>query len=397
MTTQKNHTWLLPQGIDEVLPPETHRLEKLRRKLLDYYQSCGYDLVIPPLMEYLDSLLAGSGSDLNVQTYKVPDQLTGRTLGIRSDMTPQVARIDAHQIKRDIPVRLCYIGPVLQTLPSGFFGTRSPLQLGLELFGHSGIESDAETLGLMIDTLQMVGIPELHIDLGHVGIFRGLTQAANLTKEQEQQLFDATQRKAQCEIDDLLANWEMVDSLRLALSQLPTLAGGESMLSKARKLFSDAPQSVTDSLNYLEKVAAIIHKRHPELPLYYDLAELRGYHYKTGIVYAAFTPNHGQEIARGGRYDNLGSEFGAARPATGFSTDLKTLTRLSTTLPEQAVLDAIFAPASDDETQIETIKTLRSAGRRVITELPGQNGSAADLGCGSVLRKDNDSWQVVSL
>ncbi len=388
----KKNRWLLPEGIEEVLPPQAEHLEALRRKLLDYYASCGYELVLPPFIEYLDSLLTGTGNDLDLQTFKLTDQLSGKLMGVRADITPQVARIDAHQLKRETPTRLCYIGTVLHTRPDGFAGSRSPLQVGLELYGHAGVDSDIEVLELMVDTLALTGIEEPYIDLGHVGIFRGLAAQAGLDEQTEAELFDALQRKARAEIEALLDSDTATGRM---LCTLVDLNGGPEVLDEARRLLAEAAPAVHAALDNLTQIAAGVQQRIPGLSLHFDLAELRGYHYHTGAVFAAFIPGQGQAIAQGGRYDDIGQVFGRARPATGFSADLKTLATLSP--PQGNAAGAIFAPAGDDPALRAQVRALREAGERVICALPGQNGEAAQMGCDRILECVDGRWDVVVL
>jgi ATP phosphoribosyltransferase regulatory subunit len=391
--TQKKDRWLLPEGIVELMPEQAQQLEHLRRQLLDLFNRWGYELVMPPLIEYLESLLVGTGSDLDLQTFKLTDQLTGRLMGVRADMTPQVARIDAHVLKRDLPTRLCYIGPVLHTRPSGFSRSRTPLQVGAELYGHSGIESDVEILRLMVEMLRHSKISDFHIDLGHVGIYRGLAQEAGLSGEQEVTLFEAMQRKARPEIEAFLKEWGVSASLQAQLLALVELNGDSSVLAEAQQVFRQASPVVRAALDNLCQIAQSI-QRYVSEPFYFDLAELRGYRYQSGVVFAAFVPGHGQEIARGGRYDAIGAAFGRARPATGFSADLKTLIGLHI---RQKSRTGIFAPAVDDAALDTLIEELRSQGERVISMLPGQQGEATDFGCDRVLQQEGNNWQVVSL
>src|SRR5688572_9257888 len=289
----KENPWLLPAGIDEVLPQEARQLETLRRKLLDLYDSWGYELVIPPMIEYLESLLTGTGSDLDLQTFKLIDQLNGRMMGVRADMTPQVARIDARRLATEVPTRLCYMGTVLHTRPDGFAGSRSPYQVGAELYGHAGPQSDAEILSLLLETLKATGINDIYLDLGHVGIFRGLSHQIGLSAEQETQLFDMLQRKALPEIDTYLRELDVKSGFKKMLSALANLNGGAEVLAEARKVLKPAGKGVITLVDYLEEVASALELRVPGIPLHYDLAELRGYRYQTGIVFAAFVPGHG--------------------------------------------------------------------------------------------------------
>ncbi len=400
--------WLLPEGIQEVLPQQAEYLERLRRELLDLFHTWGYELVITPIIEYLESLLIGTSDDLDVQTFKLIDQLTGRLMGVRADMTPQVARIDAHRLKREAPTRLCYMGTVLRTYPDGFARTRSPMQIGAELYGHAGIESDVEVLHLLVETLALTGVKQVHIDLGHVGIFRALAQNAGLDAEQEMTLFNALQRKARPEIEDLLAQANISAGHRHWLIRLVDLNGGEEVLEEAHGLFKKAGAPVLAALNNLQRIAALARRRMPSLPLHFDLAELRGYHYQTGVVYAAFAPGHGQEIARGGRYDDIGRVFGRARPATGFSADLITLISLGAADVSSYQVRAILAPCMDSASQkrpsedddielLNAVRELRAAGERVVYALPGARGDAAEMGCDRVLERRNGQWVVVKL
>ncbi|MEE8342883.1 MAG: ATP phosphoribosyltransferase regulatory subunit [Gammaproteobacteria bacterium] len=388
--------WLLPEGIEEVLPPQAWHLEQLRRRLFDLYRSWGYELIVPPLIEYLEPLLTGTGNELDLQTFKLTDQLTGRLMGIRADITPQAARIDAHQLKRDVPVRLCYLGTVLHTRPDGFAGSRAPLQLGAELFGHEGIESDVEIVLLMLETLSVTGIQKIHLDVGHVGIFRGLAHQAGLDRSQETALFNALQRKALPEIHELVASFSITDRQREQLASLAELHGTDEVLDQARQLLQDTGPKVQGALNNLQDIATAIRRRNPGLPLYYDLAELRGYHYHTGFLFAAFVDGVGQEIVRGGRYDDIGRVFGRARPATGFSTDLKTLMLVSADT-DVVSKQGIFAPAEQDQELQAAISSLRDKGESVVCMLPGQVGGPRELGCDRQLVHEKGGWKVVSL
>ncbi len=392
---QEKDRWLLPEGIVELLPKEARHLEFLRRKLLDLFHSWGYDLVMPPLIEYLESLQVGTGNDLDLQTFKLIDQLTGRLMGVRADMTPQVARIDAHLLKRDTPNRLCYIGPVLHTRPSGFGRSRSPMQVGAELYGHAGIESDVEILQLMVEMLRASRVADLHIDLGHVGIYRGLVQDAGLNGDQEVTLFEAMQRKARPEIETCLCDWKVASAVKTHLLSLVDLNGDHFVLEEARTVLKSASPAVQAALENLCQIASRAKDFMGDLPLYFDLGELRGYRYQTGVVFAAFAPGQGQEIARGGRYDSIGEAFGRARPATGFSADLKVLVELN---PCQKRPRGIYAPPDDDPALELRVAELRAAGDRVIRALPGQQGDDAQrMGCDRILRFAGKGWDIVAL
>ncbi|MBZ4194499.1 MAG: ATP phosphoribosyltransferase regulatory subunit [Candidatus Contendobacter sp.] len=384
--------WLLPEGIEEILPPAAGRLERLRRALLDLYQSWGYELVIPPLIEFLDSLLTGAGDDLELQTFKLTDQLSGRMMGVRADMTPQVARIDAHLLKRAGPVRLCYLGPVLRTRADGFGGSRSPYQAGVELYGHRGHESDLEVLSLMLTTLRIAGIGDAHLDLGHVAIFRELVRQAGLDQEREALLFEALQRKALPEIRGYLAAWN--PACREPLLALAELNGGQEVLDEAESRLAATGAGVHEALATLRRLTAALQQQWPDLPIHVDLAELRGYHYHTGVLFAAYVPGQGQAVAQGGRYDEIGQVFGRARPATGFSVDLATLLLLGST-PEP-VNAGIYAPPLADEPALEQqVVALRNQGERVIRALPGAAAEPRDLGCDRVLVEQEGEWMVI--
>lgn len=384
---------MLPEGIEEVLPDDARRLETMRRRILDLFYTWGYEFVMPPMIEYLEALLTGVGKELDLQTFKVTDLLTGRLMGIRPDMTPQAARIDAHYLRRGGPVRLCYLGSVLRTRPDEFGGSREPLQLGAELFGHAGPESDAEILCLMIATLQLAGIDELHIDLGHMGVFHGLIAQAGLDAEQQSELFDALQRKARTDVEALLEAMAIDRRRRDMLTALIELNGGQEVLTAARQRLQNAPDGVRQALDNLEAVATLVARKLPSLPLYFDLAELAGYHYYTGMVFSAFVPAYGRAVAHGGRYDGIGQAFGRARPATGFGADLRLLLALS---PSQVdVASGILAPDEDDASLQSEMERLRAAGERVVLRLSGVQ--ASETGCERELVRKDGEWVVVKI
>ncbi|MEK0360987.1 ATP phosphoribosyltransferase regulatory subunit [Pseudomonas sp. CBC3] len=387
--------WLLPDGIEEVLPPDAARIETARRRVLDLFQCWGYELVITPHVEFLESLLTGAGQDLDLKTFKVIDPLSGRQMGLRADITPQVARVDAHTLRREGPSRLCYAGSVLHAKPQALATSRSPIQLGAELYGDSSISSDLEVISLMLETLGLASVPDLHMDLGHVGIYRGLARAAGLSGDAEQCLFDALQRKAMDEIAALTANVE--PSLASMLRALARLCGGRETLDAAKVVLAGAPSAVREALDGLIQIAEQLAVRYPNLPLYFDLGELRGYHYHTGVVFAVFVPGVGQSIAQGGRYDDIGADFGRARPATGFSTDLKTLVSLGNAeLASPAV--GIWAPYDTDPGLWKSVCRLREQGERVVQALDGQQGDAAlSVGCDRQLVLQEGSWTVTPL
>ncbi len=387
--------WLLPDGIEEVLPPEAARIETARRQVLDLFQRWGYEFVVTPHIEYLESLLTGAGQDLDLRTFKVIDPLSGRQMGFRADITPQVARIDAHSMRREGPSRLCYAGSVLHAQPRPLTTSRSPIQLGAELYGDASPASDVEVISLLVDTLELAQVPDVHMDLGHVGIYRGLARAAGLSGDAEQQLFDAMQRKAMDEIATLTET--LPASLGKMLQALAELCGGREVLDLAQACLVDAPDDVHAALDELLAIADALSLRYPELPLYFDLGELRGYRYHTGVVFAAFVPGVGYAIAQGGRYDDIGADFGRARPATGFSTDLKTLVSLGQ-MQLGDVPAGIWAPDSHDVYLWQAVRRLRAEGARVVQALPGQVAAdAREAGCDRQLALCEGCWQVAPL
>lgn len=359
--------WVLPEGVEDLLPEQAEQVEVLRRRLVDLFQSWGYRLVIPPLAEYLESLLTGTAEDLDLQTLKVVDQRSGRLMGIRADMTPQVARIDAHRMEVEGPNRLCYIGPVLLARGRGLDPHRSPIQVGAELFGHAGRESDLEVLDLLLAALAVVEVGEVALDLGHVGLFRALAERAGLEPDVEARLFDALQRKARSELEQLgsqhLSETEVAWFLALA-----DLVGGPEVIEQARARLTGAGPRAEQALDELAAVSAGLLARHPGLRLSLDLGELRGYHYHTGLVFTAYRAADGQTLALGGRYDHVGEVFGRARPATGFSMDLRVLADCSAV--GAAAPAPIEAPWGDDPELHRLVAELRRQGRTVVWRLP---------------------------
>jgi ATP phosphoribosyltransferase regulatory subunit len=388
-----NNRWVLPEGIEELLPKDAHQIEMLRRRLLDLFSTWGYELVIPPFVEYTESLLTGIGSDLDLQTFKLIDQKSGRMMGIRADMTPQVARIDAHQLGREQPTRLCYMGTVLRTHADDLSNKRSLMQLGAELYGNENVASDVEVIRLMLAMLESIQLEEIYLDIGHVDIFRGLARQAEFNEQQEARLFDALQRKAAPEITELLKNSGIDENNRAMLAELIWLNGGIEVLSKAREALKSADPQVHKAIDNLEVIAKKLQKHNPQVELHFDLAELRGYNYHTGVVFAAYKPGIGQSIAHGGRYDHIGEVFGRARPATGFTADLRTLLENSAT--NENSVSAVFAPDNDDEALVKTINELREQGERVVVALPGQSHDAKAMGCDRKLENQKSKWIVV--
>ncbi|MCP1675017.1 ATP phosphoribosyltransferase regulatory subunit [Natronocella acetinitrilica] len=366
-----DNRWMLPEAVDELLPPRARALELLRRRVLDVYERWGYELIMPPTIEYLDSLLTGTGRDLDLQTFKLTDQLSGRLMGVRADMTPQAARIDAHKLRRNGPVRLCYVGTVLHTRSEGPGQSRNPVQVGAELYGHAGVESDVEIIDLMLETLSVAGVNPPHLDLGHVGIFRALAEEAALGEECETRLFEALQRKARGEVAELLDTVSDADC-RARLAALTDLNGGIGVLDQAGEQLRGAGEGVRRELQHLWALASRLENRHPGMTLHFDLAELAGYQFHTGVVFAAYVPGQGRELARGGRYDDIGRVFGRARPATGFSADLKQLLQLGDAASGVSPAAGILAPWSDDPALLGEVRRLRDAGERVVLALPGE-------------------------
>lgn len=385
--------WLLPEGIQELLPPQAIKIEALRRRLLDLHQCWGYQLVMPPLLEHLESLLTGAGNDLDLNTIKVTDQISGHTLGLRADITPQVARIDAHRLRDTGVTRLCYCGSIIHALPAQPLASRNPLQLGAELFGHSGIDSDVEVISLMIETLQTAGVDcHLSLDLGHVGVFNGLMQAANLSPQLQAAYLDILQRKALPELQEFIDKLEIDTQLKAYLATLPKLNGAVEVLAEAEEFFANSPSEVIAAVNYLQLLSKRIESRFPQLEQTVDLSELRGYNYHTGVVFAAYTPAFSQAIAKGGRYDEIGRDFGRARSATGFSADLKTLVELSTDTKDEPKY--ILAPAVEDETLLNKIRELRGDGKIVVSALPDVEES---IHFSSKLVKRDGAWVISNL
>ncbi|WP_018935793.1 ATP phosphoribosyltransferase regulatory subunit [Thioalkalivibrio sp. ALJ24] len=391
--------WLLPDGLEEALPESARRLEGLRRRVLDHFDVWGYDLVMPPLAEYLESLLTGAGHELDLQTFKLTDQLTGRLMGVRADLTPQVARIDAHRQHVEGANRLCYVGTTLRARADEWSGSRSPLQAGAELFGHDGLDSDVEIIRLMLATLAVCGVRRPSMDLGHVGIFRSLARAARLDDAQERTFFDQLQRKSIPEIEQTLTEWRaggLDPSLADALRALPDLNGGPEVLEQARSVLAPAPAEVRAALDHLQAVVEALQALGTDVDLHLDIAELRGYAYHTGLVFAAFVPGSGQAIARGGRYNDIGRVFGRARAATGFSTDLRELLRHGDAgeAPAEAPRTRVVAPAGSDPELEAAVQALREQGRRVIRALRGE---AEDPAATARLEYRNGQWTVVDL
>ena len=381
--------WLLPDGIDEILPPQARRIEQLRRHLLDYLDNCGYDFVIPPALEYLDSLLTGTGKDLDLRTFKVTDQLSGRLMGLSADTTPQVARIDAHSLAPEGTSRVSYCRTVFHTRPASLLASRTPTQIGAELYGVAGTSADVEIISVMLSLLSEAGIEGVHLDLGNVGVFRALADSAGLSDEQQSELFDLL--KLKCQTDTLAwVERELSDSrLTEAFSLVASMQGSASALTdKFARLAELVPVGAQQLSDMTQAIEALM-QRFPQVSITCDLTELRGYDYHTGLVFAAYVPGYGDAVAQGGRYDETGADFGRARPATGFSADLKVLAALGQRQFEAK--ETVAAPASDDPSLWQAITDLRTKGYRVVTEA---NGDVA--GASQRLQQNDGQWTLVS-
>ncbi|MGB5765996.1 MAG: ATP phosphoribosyltransferase regulatory subunit [Arenicellales bacterium] len=384
--------WLLPVGVEETLPAEAAQIEKLRRIALDLLSSWGYELVMPPLMEFLDSLLTGVGHGLEIETFKITDQISGRMMGVRADMTPQVARIDAHYLRTNGARRLCYFGPVLRTLQDCLGCSRVPLQLGAELFGVKSSKADIEIVELLVDTLHSIGLEGLHVDLGHMGIFQGLCRAEELDPSAQDRLSLAIGSRSR---DDVA---RVCQSLGLSsgstdLFVLMTASSGEvDTLPSLAKRFSSATEEIRQSIENLVKISRILKKRLSGTRLYYDLAALKGQSYHNGLVFSVFMPGSGRAIASGGRYDDIGKVFGRARPATGFSLDLRTISRYIN-LPDTDETKTIHVVYEDDAELFHAVRQLRQQGRRVIYHYDDDQINKTDRHNSHLLRKDG-KWIV---
>ena len=381
-----NHNWLLPEYIEDVLPPLSWRLESVRRAILDLFWRHGYELVQPPLLEYLESLLTGTGHDLDLKTFKLVDQLSGRHMELRADITPQAARIDAHLMNFQSINRLCYSDSVLQTLPDSMMGSREPVQIGAELFGHAGLESDFEIQTLMVDALALAGAGNIVIDLGHVAIFRALVSQTPQSAARETDLFQALQSKDTRLLAELTSDLEPL--LAKALCALPELNGGESVLEEATSRLP-THAGIADALRDLKRLGEMLKQR--SVRVSYDLAELRGYHYHSGIVFAAYAEGYRDAVAKGGRYDEVGKAFGRARSATGFSIDLREVLSSSDISGRVGIL----APYRADDTALaDCIAALRNGGERVVVDLPGSVSDIAELGCDRRIVFEASAWRV---
>lgn len=382
--------WLLPEYIEDVLPEPARRVEALRRAMLDLFALHGYQLVLPPMLEYVESLLTGTGHDLDLRTFKLVDQLSGRTLGVRADITPQVARIDAHLMNCKGVNRLCYAGSILHTLPAGINRTREPLQIGAEIYGHAGIESDVEVQRLMLDALRLAGISQLHLDIGHVAVFRTLVAKAGVAEGTAAELFRAVQAKDVPALARLVRKLDR--KVGAALQALPELTGGSEVLARAKKVLPDYAE-IKQALAQLRAIAVAVQDAGTEIC--FDLGELRGLHYHSGVVFAAYAEGWSNALALGGRYDEVGKAFGRARPATGFSMDLREIVPMAPAAETRAAVLAPYLPA--DAALQRRIAVLRKSGDVVIVDLPGHDQARDELGCNRRLALRNGKWIVERL
>jgi ATP phosphoribosyltransferase regulatory subunit len=383
--------WLLPDGIEEVLPPQARGIEQLRRHLLDDFDRWGYDFVIPPALEYLDSLLTGTARGLDLQTFKVTDQLSGRLMGLSADTTPQAARIDAHSWAQEGVSRLCYCRTVFHAKAASILAGRTPTQIGAELYGEVGVGADIEIISLMLNTLQQAGLQDLHLDLGHVGIFKAFSSKAQLSDLAEEQLFALLKVKCSTDLDAWAKEYLTDPALTKAFKSLVRLQGGIEVLDQVAEHLAHVVPEVTDIIEHLKQVCQAIAARY-HVPMYFDFTDLRGYNYHTGLVFATYVPGYGDAIAQGGRYNETGAVFGRARAATGFSADLKVLAQLGRFSPTQA--EIVQAPATygqpHEQELLDLIAELRAQGKRVEVQLNG------DLPSSDVrIELKNGQWKLI--
>ena len=384
--------WLLPEHVADVLPAEARRIEELRRTLLDIAGGYGFELVMPPLLEHLESLLSGTGRELDLHTFKLVDQLSGRTLGVRADTTPQVARIDAHLLNRQGVVRLAYCGPVLHTRPQAAHATREPLQLGAEIYGHAGLEADLEVLELSLDGLRAAGLGGLVVDMAHAGVLRALLSGAPADASVRAELSTALAAKDQERIARLAADWPA--DTREALLKLPVLYGSDEVLAAARELLPRHAR-IHAALDDLAWLASHVRAAHPDVSLGFDLADMGSYAYYSGARFAVFTRAASAAVARGGRYDEVGAVFGRNRPAVGFSLDLKAL---AAAVPAPARRAAVRAPWGEDTGLRAAIRSLRGQGETVVCALPGHEHEAQEYDCDrELVAAANGQWVLRAL
>jgi ATP phosphoribosyltransferase regulatory subunit len=381
--------WLLPENIADILPSEARKIEDLRRILLDRFQAYGYELVMPPMLEYLDSLLTGSGQDLNLKTFKLVDQISGRTLGLRADMTPQVARIDAHLLNRQGVTRLCYAGSILHTRAAAGSSSREQLQLGAEIYGHAGWEADLEIQALLNDVLNLSQVGEITLDMSHAGLLTAILGDFSPKPDSLDALYSALQTKDLPGLNQVLLDWP--SEVKLAVLALANLSGSpKKVLEQARQ---NLPKTATvkAALDELERLCAAVANLPNSPQLNLDLSDLKGYQYHSGVMFAAYVEGLPVAIARGGRYDMVGKAFGRSRPATGFSLDIMTLARIS---KKDSRKTAILAPWSNDSTLSQEIAQLRAQGQVVIQLLPGHEQDGDEFHCDRELVNQKGAWVI---
>jgi ATP phosphoribosyltransferase regulatory subunit len=379
--------WLLPESLADILPAEARRIEELRRLLLDQYRTYGYELVMPPLAEYLDSLLSASGGDLGLHTFKLVDQISGRTLGIRADMTPQVTRIDSHLLNRAGITRLCYCGNVLHTLPRGLWATREPIQIGAELYGHAGPEADIEIVKLALASVATAGVVDYRLDLSHLDVVRALLETDPAATQRADEIFGLLRDKDLPGLEALAP--ALAPATAKALQALPSLYGDLDVLDRAREVLPPLPR-IHRALDMLATLAGSLQG----VDIGIDLADVRSFNYHTGVVFAVYCGGWPNAVVRGGRYDDVGAAFGRARPATGFSLDLRELAGL---LAPAKATPAVRAPWGLESDLVEAVRALRAAGQIVVQILPGHEHDQQEFFCDRELALRNGTWQVEPL
>jgi ATP phosphoribosyltransferase regulatory subunit len=383
--------WLLPEHIADVLPAEARRIEELRRILLDMARGYGFELVMPPLLEHLDSLLTGTGRELDLRTFKLVDQLSGRTLGVRADSTPQVARIDAHLLNRGGVTRLCYCGPVLHTRPQAAHATREPLQLGAEIYGHAGLEADLEVQDLALDGLRAAGVQRLVLDLADARILRGLLDGADLGPEVRAELHAALAIKDSSALRTVAPRLPAV--ARAGLLALPELYGDVQVLKSAQHVLPDHPL-IHAALKDLTWLASHVERSHQDVQIGFDLGDVGGHAYYSGARFAVYARGASDALLRGGRYDEVGAVFGRTRPAVGFSADLKGLVALAAPSIKRM---AIRAPWSEDADLRHAVRALRERGDMVVCILPGHEHEGEEFDCDRELVSIDGRWALRAL
>lgn len=379
-------SWQLPEHVADVLPTTARQLESAREQLLALFRVHGYELVQPPLIEYNNSLLTHIDAGLSLKTIRVADQISGRQLGIRADITPQVARIDAHLLSANNGInRLCYAGSVLHARPDGFLNTREPLQVGAELYGFADIAADIEVVDLMLKSMKIANVGDLLLSLGHIGVFRALAEAAHLSNEQASQLLALMQDKDAEAVRSQVRGWKLDGMWAKAFALLPSLYGGREVLAQARAKLPDL-FAVGKALDELQAICEAF----PDEHIHIDLSELRVDNYHTGLLYAAYGANSHDAIARGGRYDGLGAYFGRSRPATGFSFDLRNFIGRLPMIERQSVVMVAKKDASEAK---EVIEQLRTEGQCVIVDYGIEHNASKDIA--GRLKKVDGTWKVI--